>query len=248
MKSRTQTESRIPVILSANSNWPVYSIFNPNEWANDSKPVILSCAAQFALLRFAAVELEKTFREAKQLCQSKFLELSKQWEKAPWDTDRCIYWVEVPEVHLYVQVFLATTKTFLDLLAQLVSTEGIVNKKVHGFHKRHSIVGGRFLDTLSAKAAEETAEVATGLRELVERHKTVWIDQIVKARDDLAHPERGMYQVVFQLEIQEADEELKRIRVLRPSVGERPFDEYAKEIITHAESFSREFLRILKAA
>jgi len=248
MNDLEEIEPRIPVILCHSTSWSAYSIFNPNDWSNASKPIALSCAAQYALLCYTAARLEDLFQHADEVCQSRFSELRAQWKEAPWDVGRCRYWVEVPEVHLHIQAFLATVKTFLDLIVQLVSTEGVVSTRVHGFHKRRDKVGGKLLNALNTRAQSAKSDVASRLREFLEKQKAVWIDQVVSARDGLAHPEKGMYQVVFALEIQADDADLKRLRILRPSINGQPFDEYAKETVNHVESFSRTFLRLLKAA
>jgi hypothetical protein len=40
---------KTPIIIPHHTSVPAYSIFNPNEWVGDSKPVITSCAAQYNL-------------------------------------------------------------------------------------------------------------------------------------------------------------------------------------------------------
>jgi len=114
--------------------------------------------------------------------------LQGDWAKATWDLDRCDYLVEIPEFHLCVEAYLSTIKTLLDLLAQLVTTEGIVNKKVHGFHKKRSQVGGELLHVLEAKAYSAKKSIASQLHQQVQEHKAIWIDQVVQLRDNLVHP------------------------------------------------------------
>ena len=125
------------------STAPAHSLFNANEWRKESKTLVTSCAAQFGLLLHTAACVRSEVARGARVCGSRFEDLKIQWSQAQWDVARVRYLVEVPQVHLHIQAFLAAGKTLLDLLAQLVSTEGLVATKVHGFHTASSSCRGR---------------------------------------------------------------------------------------------------------
>ena len=234
-------------MLLHGDSMPAYSIFNPNEWSGASKPIIQSCAAQYGLLNYGTSQIPLVLNNCEKLCRARFLELQRQWVKAPWDVDSCWYFVEIPEFHLYAQMFLSTIKTFLDLLVQLVTTEGVLNKKVHGFHKKGSQIGGELLHYLDTKALPEKRSVALQLKQLIEEQKGIWINQSIELRDNLVHPEKGLPQVMFSLEIKQINGRLGLVRIVPPTVDGRSFSEYTQETMQRVHDFSERFLQILKA-
>jgi hypothetical protein len=238
---------KIPILLLHGDSKPAYFVFNPNEWPGASKPIILSCAAQYGLLNYGTSQVPLVLKNCEKLCRARFSELQQHWAKAPWNVDGCCYFVEIPEFHLYAQMFLSTIKTFLDLLVQLVTTEGIVNKKVHGFHKKGSQIGGELLHCLDTKAYPEKRSTASQLKQLIEEQKGIWIDQSIELRDNLVHPEKGLPQVMFTLEIKQINGRLGLVRIVPPTVNGRGFSEYAQETMQHVHGFSELFLKILKA-
>jgi hypothetical protein len=248
MNSPNKGSARTRIVWLHNTSAPAYFIFDPNDWTGSSKPIVMSCAAQCGLLWYQASKIPALVQNAERLCESRFLKLQRQWEKAPWDIEKPYYLVEVPEFHLYVQAYLATIKTFLDLLVQLISTEGIVDKSIHGFHKKGNQIGGQLLHILKTRARTMKENTAHQLHRLIEEQKTVWIDQAVNIRDVLVHPEEGMSQVMFRLEIGLDNGNLKLLKILQPSVNGQPFDKYTQTTLQHIEHFSKRFLDIMKAA
>lgn len=241
-------EPRIPTICVDRTAAQAHSLFNANEWSGESKPIILSCAAQYGLLLHALESLSGVFRNGVETCEARFGDLRLHWRTAPWELERGRYLVEVPTVHLYVQAFLATVKTLLDLLAQLTSTQGLAIKKVHGFHKKGQCIGGELLEILAMKAAPGREEAASELRRYLSEQKDIWIDELVRARDNMAHPQRGMYQVMWELGLVVAGGELKCRRVVAPHVNHQSFDEYARKTIGHVKLASANILRIVWTA
>lgn len=241
-------EPRIPTICVDRTAAPAHSLFNANEWSQQSKPIILSCAAQYGLLLHALESLSGVFRAGVQTCEARLRDLQLHWRTAPWELERARYLVEVPTVHLYVQAFLATVKTLLDLLAQLTSAQGLVLKKVHGFHKKGQCVGGELLEILTKKAAPGRQEAASELRRYLSEQKEIWIDELIRARDNMAHPQRGIYQVMWELELLVAGGELECRRVVAPHLNDQLFDEYARNTIGHVKLASANILRILRTA
>jgi hypothetical protein len=174
------------------------------------------------------------------------MELQSHWENSPWDITRGDYLVEIPEFHLNIQSYLATIKTFLDLIVQLISSEGIVNAPIHGFHKDNEIAGGRLISTLKNNARKEKKGTALKLLKFIEEQKTAWIDQAINVRDLLVHPEKGMSQVMFRLAISNTNGKLIH-QVLQPSLADMQFDQYAQITLMQIEYFSKNFLEIIRA-
>ena len=248
MNSPNKDSYKIPVIVLDNTSKTAYTIFNSNDWEGKSKAIIASCAAQFSLLEYQATKLPSIVQYSRKMCELRFKELHNQWEKSPWDVNKSDYLVEIPEFHLNIQAYLATIKALLDLTAQLISAEGIVNKTVHGFHKKGILVGGELLQILNTKAKPEKAETALKLFKLIDEQKTIWIDRAVDVRDLLVHPEEGLIQIMFKLEIGVSKGNLKLLQVLQPSLAGQQFDEYAQITFIQVVNFSKTFLRIIKAA
>jgi hypothetical protein len=248
MNSHNKDAYKIPVIVLDNTSKTAYMIFNSNDWDGNSKAIISSCAAQFSLLEYQATKLQSLVHRSRKICELRFKELHDQWEKSPWDVKKCDYLVEIPEFHLNIQAYLATIKALLDLTAQLISAKGIVNKTVHGFHKKGTRVGGELLQILNTKAKPEKADTASKLIKLIDEQKTIWIDRAVEVRDILIHPEEGLLQIMFRLEISVKKGELKLLKIKQPSLASQPFAEYAQITFMQVENFSKAFLKIIKAA
>lgn len=231
-----------PVILVAQESIAAFTIFNPNDWSQASKGIVASCAAQFALLNYANSALSKAQEGAAPICNERLAELQRQWRRSQWDLSRGRYFVEIPAVHLSIQSFLVTVKTLLDLLSQLLSTERIVHTKLHGFHKKGSVVGGEVLHALAKKRNPQQATAAENIRQQIIQSKAVWIDDAVVARDYLAHPVRGAPQVMWELEVRASDGGITCDRIVPPHVGDYPFDHYAKEILAAVDAFATGYL------
>jgi hypothetical protein len=235
----------MPTICVDQSTAPAHSLFNPNEWRRESKALVSSCAAQFGLLLYTVAHVREECARGARVCGLRFEDLRMQWRQAQWDVSRGRYLVEVPAVHLHIQAFLAVGKTLLDLLAQLVSTERLVTTKVHGFHKKGSVIGGELLYTLTNKASAGREAQAAELRAFLVQEKAAWIDCLVKARDDLAHPQRGMYQVLWDLELAASGHDLKCARTVLPCVGGLAFDLYIEKTMGAFEKMAATFLRLI---
>jgi hypothetical protein len=249
MNSPGKYSYKIPLIWLDSTSKPAYSIFNSNNWAgNNSKAIITSCAAQYSLLEYQATKLPSLIQYSRKICELRFKELQNQWDKLPWDVNKSDYLVEVPEFHLNIQAYLATIKIFLDLIVQLISSEGIVNTAVQGFHKKGEIIGGKLLNILENNAKQEKSDTARKLLKFIAEQKNVWVDQAVNVRGLLVHPDEGMHQVMFRLDIGYRNGKLKLQRVLQPSLAGMQFDQYAQITLMQVEYFSKNFLELLKAA
>lgn len=243
MKEKPSSIYKTPVVLLDPASVQAFHIFNPNDWSGLSKAIVSSCAAQHGLLNYSVNKLNELFGNAEKICLPKIIELKDQWKTSRWPIDKFNYLAEVPEVHLFMQVYLHSIKAFLDLIVQLISTENIVYKKIHGFHKKRKDPGGELLHTLKNKA--NIKKTADSLLELIVKQKERWIDDAVNARDSLVHPEKGLIQVMFQLEIEAKNSEIELTGIRKPSIGTTDFDQWAGETLKNLSAFSELFISII---
>jgi hypothetical protein len=249
MRKQNIDSAKIPIIWVDETNKSAHSIFNANDWSDRSKAIMSSCAAQLSLLEYQAAKLPSIVQYSRKICEVRFKDLKAQWDKSAWNISECDYFVEVPEFHLNIQAFLATIKVFLDLIVQLISSEGIVDTVIQGFHKKGEDIGGRLISILENNAKQGKTVTASKLLMLIGEQKTTWIDQAVGIRDLLVHPNQGMSQIMFRMEIRhKRNGELKLERVIQPLFSGLQLDQYAQITLMSVEGFSKNFLEIIKAA
>jgi hypothetical protein len=239
---------QIPVILIDQSIAQAFSIFNPNDWNGESKLIVQSCAVHYGLLIYSYSRIKNIFDRANELCAPRFIDLKFQWEKARWDISSCVYLVDTPELHVAIHSFLSNVKTFLDMFVQLISSEGIVADKIHGFHKKGDEIGGKLLHVLKNNASSSKKPLASLLYDLICKHKGIWIDQAVNNRDLFIHPEKGLSKVMFALEVIEDGKELKLSKILKPTIDDYGFDIYAENMLFQIEEFSKNYIEQIKNA
>jgi len=242
-----ETETKIPVILLDESTTPAFSIFNPNDWDSKSKPIIHLCSVNYGLLIYTSKMINGIFEKAHALCSPSFESLTVQWKTSKWDLSKCTYFVDVPSLHLSIHSFLSSVKTFLDVIVQLISTEGIVSGDVHGFHKKGDNVGGKLLQILKNNTTKSNKDKALLLHDLIIDHKKLWIDTAVNSRDLLIHP-GGFSKIMFALVLSERNGALTLDQILKPSFDDITFDEYANNMLSSIETFANLFLKGLKNA
>lgn len=243
-----KSKSKIPIILIHPSSVSSFILFNPNSWKNESKQVIRSCAAQHSLLHYSLVKLNGLFNDADKLCQPSLQNLDSQWNTAKWTHKKCRYFVEIPEVHVYIQIFLVSVKTFLDLIVQLINSENVTTSKIHGFHKKNKIIGGEILNLLNNNSNKSKKDTANKIAALIGKHKEDWLDEAVSARDLLTHPEKGIAQVMFELRFRETQRGLKLIKIIKPKINTNKvdFNDYARAVLEKIEAFSKDLLELVK--
>lgn len=245
MKSSTDQSWKTPIIMIDNSSRSSHQLFNPNEWEGKSKQIIISCSSQFILLGHIASNWSNLKRSAKNKCRRRFGEINRQWKTAPWNLDDVTYWVEVPKYHLALHGFLSTSKTLLDLLAQLVSLEKIVNKKMHGFHKKGSVVGGELLDVLNKKTFSTRKSASDKLVKLIQLHKDLWIDDTTRLRDLLVHPKQGVYGIMYRFEVIKKGNEIVLSKVIEPAFNDISISDFTLSILGYIEDYCKSFLDII---
>jgi hypothetical protein len=234
---------QIPVILCDTSTAPAFSLFNPNDWDGKSKLVIQSCAAHYGLLIHTEKKIKDIVNNAETLCAPRFGDLTRQWKTSKWDISKCTYWVDIPEVHLSIHSFLSTVKTFLDIIVQLISSEGIVAGVIHGFHEK----GDKVLKTLKNNVSKSNEKKATLLYNFIAQQKDIWIDKAIYIRDFFIHPEKGLSTVMFSLDVREEDGELQLTNIQKPSFDDEEFNVYAENALIQAKEFSEEYIKLIKS-
>jgi hypothetical protein len=147
-----------------------------------------------------------------------------------------------------IEAFFSGIKTLLDLIVQLLTSEGIVSGVVDGFHRAKDVHGGKVLNTLTNNASNDRKEIAAKAATLISQHKEAWIDQAVFARHQLIHPKKGMHQLMFHLEFAEKDDKLACVKVTPPQIDSMLIDQYAQKVLKHAQEFSSAFLTLLRDA
>lgn len=165
-----------------------FATFNPNEWSGESRGVVQSCASEIGVHFYTTDRIASMCESGGQLCASQFAQLQEQWRVGPWDLAAGRYFVQVPDLHVLIQAFFAGLKSILDLLVQLLSTEGVVRVKGDGFHRKGTNFGGAVLNVLEHNALKGREDLARVLHALLVREKAAWIDQGIRARDLLVHP------------------------------------------------------------
>ncbi len=239
-------ELRVPVICLDESAVPAFQVFNPNDWHGQSRAVIQSCATEFSLLRYSTSRISEMCHAPKDRCQRHFENIRRHCVEPTQILPKVVCYAQVPELHLAIEAFFSSIKSFLDLIVQLVSSEEIVGVKVHGFHKDKGVYGGAVLNMLERNATSRKKEIARALRELIAEHKDRWIDQAISARDALIHPTQGAQQVMFQIQLTLYEGHLVYEDAVPPSVDGQSIEEYSRAQLENTKSFAESFLARLR--
>lgn len=245
MATATESHNPIPVICVDASSAAGAEIFNPNSWSGGSKGLVQSCWTEYSVLHHCVAQLSAMCDGAEKLCAKNFETIQQEWRMAKLDLQKFAFFAQQPDLHIRVEAFFSGVKTLLDLIVQLLSTEGIVAAAIDGFHRDQNGYGGRVLNALRNNAVKTRKDAAAKLDALVSEHKKAWIDQVIFARDQLIHPEKGMHQLMFTLELSERDGQLILTRAHPPEVDSRPMQKFAQDTLKGVTSFSESFLRLL---
>ena len=246
MATAKRQNARIPVICAAPSTVVGAEIFNPNSWSNDSKGLIHSCLAEFSVLHHCVGQIVAMCKEPERLCQPQIANLQQQWAAARFDLGRVVLFGEQPDLHIRIEAFFSGVKSLLDLMVQLLSSERIVAAAIHGFHRDQNVYGGSALKALQNNAPKDRKELARKIEALLAEHKDKWIDQVIRARDQLIHPKRGMPQLMFQFACAEEDGKLVCTQISPPAIESTPIDQYAQRTLEQARTFAAAFIALLQ--
>jgi hypothetical protein len=121
-----------------------------------------------------------------------------------------------------------------------------VSGAIDGFHRDKEVYGGKVLNALRNNAQKDRKDTADRLERLIVEHKELWLDQVIFARDQLIHPEKGMHQLMFHLAFAERDSSLVCVELNPPQIEGKPIHLYAKETLQHVTDFCLNFLRVLR--
>jgi hypothetical protein len=245
MASHAESEHRMPVICVDPSGVVGADIFNPNSWSGGSKGVVQSCWSEYSVLHYCGEQISDMCTNAERLCEKNIATLQEQWRLAKFPLERMVFFAQQPDLHIRIEAFFSGVKTLLDLLVQLLSTEKVVGIGIDGFHRDKDQYGGRVLNALRGNAVKGRKEAAARLEALISEHKTLWIDQVILARDLLVHPEKGMHQLMFNLELLEKGGALLCLKAHPPEINSKPIHDYAQETLKQITGFSSRFLALL---
>lgn len=245
MTTAPESHNSIPVICVDASSVVGAGIFNPNSWSGGSKGLIQSCWTEYSVLQHCVAQLSEMCDGADKLCAKNVETLQEQWRMAKFDLQKLAFFAQQPDLHIRIEAFFSGVKTFLDLIVQMLSTERIVAATIDGFHRDQNGYGGRVLNALRNNAVKTRKDAAAKLRALISEHKSAWIDQVIFARDQLIHPEKGMHQLMFTLELSEKDGRLILMKAHPPEIDSRPMQQFAQDTLKELSSFSEGFLALL---
>src|SRR4030042_6836858 len=248
MAKAKESDARIPVICADKSAISGAGIFNPNSWTGESKGIIQSCWTEYSVLDHCVVQIMGMCRDADRLCQNQIKSIQEQWRSKRFDLRKVVIYCQQPDLHLRIEAFFSSIKTLLDLIVQLLTSEGVVSVSVDGFHRAKKVYGGKVLNALTNNASNDRKEIAEKATVLSSHHKEAWIDQAVFARHQLIHPKKGMDQLMFHLEFVEKDDKLACVKVTPPPIDSMLIDQYAQKVLKHTREFSSAFLALFRDA
>jgi len=246
MATTLKSKAPIPVICVDPSSVAGAEIFNPNSWSGESKGIIQSCWTEYSVLHHCVAQISDMCNDAERLCAKNIETIQQQWHALKFYLGRVAIFGQQPDLHIRIEAFFSGVKTLLDLLVQLLSTEKIVSGAVDGFHRTQDTYGGRVLNALRNNAQKEKKDAAAKLDAMISEHKKLWIDQVILARDQLIHPEKGMLQLMFHLEFEEKANSLVCVKANPPEIDSTPIHLYAQDILKQAAVFSMSYLGLLR--
>jgi len=233
---------KIPVICLDPSSMAAFKLFNPNDWSGESKAIIQSCSTELSVLHFECNNIEKLCINPYQQCLSHFESLKQSWKKPKDTLHKTVCYAQIPEIHVFIKAFFSSLKGLLDLIVQLLHSEKIVNAKLDGFHRKKDVYGGSVINALSHNASSGKKQVAQKVIKLIETHKDNWINDVIRSRDLLVHPTKGIHQLMFEMILEIHDDSLILKRVVPPSVGNQSIDNYVRTHICNIEEFCKSFI------
>jgi hypothetical protein len=249
MTPADEGNARIPVICADESAIFGAELFDPNSWTGASKSIIQSCWTEYSVLHHSVGQLVGMCKDAIRLTQGQVKLIQEQWNTSKFDLGKVVIYGQQPDLHMTIEAFFSGTKTLLDLIVQLLTSENVVSGVVvDGFHRAQNVYGGRVLNALSNNASNAGKGTADKAVALISQHKAEWIDQLVFARDQLIHPRRGIHQLMFHIEFAEQGGGLICTNVTPPQIDSLPMDEYAEKVLKHAHEFSSAFLSTVRGS
>ena len=234
--------NRIPVICLAPSSVAAFQIFNPNDWTGESKAIIQSCSTELSVLHYELNNIAKMCSTPEKRCLSHFENLKRSWKNPGGSLHKTVCYAQIPELHVFIKAFFASLKGLLDLVVQLLPAENIVNAKLNGFHRKGDIYGATVINALANNVCAGKKEIAQAISNLICTHKAKWIDDVIRSRNLLVHPTKGLHQLMFEMILEIHEDTLIFNSAVPPSVGNQTIDKYAKSQVANIEEFCRSFI------
>jgi hypothetical protein len=241
-----EIDARIPVVCLAPSAVKGAEIFNPTFWTGTSKGIIQSCWTEYSVLDHCVTQIISIVRDADRHCRKHLQLIQDQWKKENFDINKVIIFCQQPDLHMSIEAFFSGIKTLLDLMVQLLTSEGVVQKAIDGFHRNKNVYGGKVLSVLERNASKDRKETALNIIDLILRNKETWIDQSILVRDQFVHPQKGKHQLMFHIELFKKYSRLKLEKIIPPHIDDVPINQYTQKVLRLSYEFSSEFLSCLK--
>ncbi len=240
--------TRIPVILAEESLVISAQIFDQNSWNNKkSKLIIQSCLYEHSALLRCESQIKHLCSKSDHLCQKQIERFKTCWGTDKSQLKKTNIFAQSAGLHIHIEAFFSGIKTLLDLLVQLITSEQVVTARIHGFHEKNNTHGGKILNILDGNAVSDKKQIAKKIHALITEHKKIWIDQAISVRNGLIHPEKGMSQIMFQLEFIEQGNSLVCEKIHPPAIEEKPIDQYAEGARKNIQEFAGNFLELLNS-
>ena len=239
-------KNRIPIICLAPSSVAAFNIFNPNDWTGESKAIIQSCSTELSVLHYELNSIAKMCSNPEKQCISHFENLKRSWKKPNDTLHKTVCYAQVPEIHVFIKAFFASLKSLLDLVVQLLPAEKIINAKLDGFHRKKGNYGATVLNALSNNVSDGKKQIAQTISKLISTHKDKWIDDVIRSRDLLVHPTKGIHQLMFEMVLESHENSIILKSAVPPAVGDQSIDNYAKSQVGNIEEFCIEFIKSLR--
>jgi len=238
MESRQKVKERVSVLILDEHSRLGHELFNINSWSGKSKQIIQSCITQINLLNYEVNKI-KCIVESDMVIKQQQVQsqLNEQWEKGKWPIENCDIFIELPQLHMYIQGILSSGKSYLD----------IINAGINGFHKDNNIPGGRILKMLESNVVKHKEKVATDIKELLFGEKAKWIDDLIVFRDNLVHPEISKHQIMIVANVIENENVLKITKMNLPKVGNTDILSYGIMLIESIRMFSTKYIILIKS-
>jgi hypothetical protein len=125
MATVDEPNARIPVICADNSAVAGAGIFDPNSWTGASKGIIQSCWTEYSVLHHCVDQIVGMCREPERFTQNQIESIQKQWKTKKFDLGKVVIYGQQPDLHMRIEAFFSGTKTHLDLIVQLLTSENV---------------------------------------------------------------------------------------------------------------------------
>lgn len=180
----------IRVFLVGPENWEASNVFNPNAFPEYVRGLAVSCMDCLSMLSFSVNQVGPNIKSDR-VEFLKGLRTNKAFDGFTPDPNKPIVIVYHNAKFLAaLHLVLYSTKSFLDVYAQLISKLIIPNATIFGFNEGNvnskKIKGGRLINWL-IQSAPSTYTNARILASAIQDNVSSWIEEAINWRDRLIH-------------------------------------------------------------